>query len=241
MISCLLALGLPATQPLSTPRPLTHDSILHAFRKSLHHDTSAGHAMGPIVGSPSTDAVDECLELHDKDELEKCVEKAIQILDDAAAPRCHRMKTWILLRSVLGDWDEVWDCYSNAQSMWHIWYCAGENAGTDAAMEEMRVELDALKKALMEEKPAHGFVEEVAEPVAALDAAVQEQKNIDRDAAYETSEEMRKAEQVFLSWSMSLLVLHCQILHRTWSLTRGSRSRSQIVSLSRRTWHVWYQ
>lgn len=57
--------------------------------------------MSSVFDKAFTAVIDECLELYDKDELEKCVEKAQQRVDDAAAPRYHRLRPWILLGSVL--------------------------------------------------------------------------------------------------------------------------------------------
>lgn len=94
--------------------------------------------------------------------------------------------------------------------MWHIvrrWCRAGENAGKDAAMEELRGGLGLLKKALARGKPTNDINEEAAERMAIHDAIVPEQNNIDRAAACDTSEEPRETEGLCLSWSLISLIL----------------------------------
>jgi tetratricopeptide (TPR) repeat protein len=167
--------------------------------------------MSSIIDKAFTDAYNECAELYDNDELEKCIEKAQALLDYGAAPRYHRMKTWILLGNCLGDWDEAHDSYVEAETMWRIvrrWHRAGEDAKVDAAMEELRVSLEELKETLAKDKPAYDDDEEVANRMAEHDAAVQEQKNIDRAAEeleeaekgiVEAEEELKETEEVFSS------------------------------------------
>ena len=120
--------------------------------------------MSRIVDKPFTDTYNECNELYDKGELEKCIEKAQEILEDGATPRYHRMKPWILLEDCLGVWDEAIDCYNKAQSVWQIvrrWSRAGDDAEADAALEELYSELEALKKTLAEDQAAYDPDEEV--------------------------------------------------------------------------------
>ena len=69
-------------------------------------------------------------------------------------------------------------------------------------MEELHGELEVLKKALTEDRPAYDSDEEVADGIEAHDVAVKEQNNIDRTARYETPEDPREAERVCLSWSL---------------------------------------
>jgi hypothetical protein len=133
--------------------------------------------MSSIIDKAFTDAYNECAELYDNEELEKCIEKAQALLDEGAAPRYHRMKTWILLGNCLGDWDEAHDSYVEALTMWQIvrrWHRAGEDAKVDATMEELRVSLEELKEALAKDKPAYDADEEVANRMAEHDATVQE-------------------------------------------------------------------
>jgi hypothetical protein len=94
-----------------------------------------------------------------------------------------------------------------------------------------------LKEALVKENPAYYFDEEVVERMAMHDTTVQEQENSDHVAECDTSEERREAEEVCLSWSlMSLLLSHLLTLHGSRSSTKGWRSQSEMMSLSRRAW-----
>lgn len=101
-------------------------------------------------------------------------------------------------------------------------------------MEELRGGLGVLKKALARGKPAYDIDEMAAERMAMHDAIVPEQKNIDRAAACDTSEEPRETEGLRLSWSLiSLLLSHLPVTNVSKSSTKGWRSQSEIMSLSR--------
>jgi hypothetical protein len=70
--------------------------------------------------------------------------------------------------------------------------------------------------------------------MAAFDAAVREQKDIDRAVR---KRELRGSERANLSWPlMSLLLSHILILHRTRGLTKAWRAQSQKIRLVRRVW-----
>lgn len=96
--------------------------------------------MSAIIGVAFGQAHNGTTAIHDNDEL-RGMNKASEVLDDDdAAPRCHRMKAWILLGNVLGDWDEANDCFK-AQSVWQIvrrWHTVGEDESVDASLEELR-------------------------------------------------------------------------------------------------------
>jgi hypothetical protein len=76
---------------------------------------------------------------------------------------------------------------------------AGEDASNDAMLAELHGKLEELKEALAKDEPACDPDGEVADCMAALGAAFQEQKNIGRDAKYETEEESRGTEELCLS------------------------------------------
>jgi hypothetical protein len=130
---------------------LALDNIFaHLSHDKIHHGTSTRRTVSHIVDKASTEAFNECTELYDKNECERCIGKVQEILEDAAAPAYHRMKSWILLEICLGDWDN--DCYLKAESTWRImrrWNRAGEDASNDAMLAELHGKLEELKKTLV--------------------------------------------------------------------------------------------
>jgi hypothetical protein len=73
-------------------------------------------------------------------------------------------------------------------------------------MEELRVSLEELKEALAEDKPAAYDADEVvAARMLEQDAAVQ-QRGISTALQDPTLEDLKKAEEVCLSWSLSSLL-----------------------------------
>lgn len=131
---------------------------------------------GSIINRAFALAYNEAAELYDTDQLEACIEKCNEILHDSAAPRYHRMKTWVLLNNVLGDWEEANECLVKAESMWRIvrrWNVVGKDAEVDASLDELRGYLDELKAALDAEKATDYDVEKAGE--VSVDA-VQEEK-----------------------------------------------------------------
>lgn len=49
----------------------------------------------------------EANELYINDQLDECIAKARDLLQDPAIPRYHHMKTLVLLGSTLGEWEEA--------------------------------------------------------------------------------------------------------------------------------------
>lgn len=85
------------------------------------------------------------------DDLDKCVEKSPELLEDSAIPHFDRTKTPVLLGGVLGDWHEANKCSLKADTFWSIvrrWHCEGEGAEVDDAMEECHSEIGELGVAL---------------------------------------------------------------------------------------------
>lgn len=125
-----------------------------------------------------TAAVNEALKLFDQDQLEECEIKAREILDDRACPGYHRMKTLILLGSILGDWDEANTCRIYAHSLWVIarrHWPEGKDARIEQALEEVRGLIQDLGGVLAEEVPREeDFTRADDEVVAKHDANVEE-------------------------------------------------------------------
>ncbi|SMR61855.1 unnamed protein product [Zymoseptoria tritici ST99CH_1E4] len=66
------------------------------------------------------------------------------------------MRALILLRNILGGWEEAKDCFVKAQALWRIirrWQPVGQDAEADEALDELRVCLDQLEGALAEDGP----------------------------------------------------------------------------------------
>lgn len=78
----------------------------------VHHDLSERRTMNHIDNKAFPAAYNKRIELCNNDELEKCIEKAQENLEDGGNPRYHRMQTWILLECCHEDWAEADDCYS---------------------------------------------------------------------------------------------------------------------------------
>lgn len=118
---------------------------------------------GRIIDEAFTAAFNEANELYRNDRLEECAAKCRELLDDSAAPKYHRMKTLILLGSILSDWDDADDCRLAAENLWSIVrrrHPEGADSTVDGIMAEIRESLDDMYTAL--EKDA-GVAETLAE------------------------------------------------------------------------------
>lgn len=155
--------------------------------------------MSSIIDRAFSRAYNEAAELYDNDELEKCVEKANELLADGAAPRYHRMKTWILLAYVLGDWNDANDCFVKAESLWQIvrrWHTVGEDAKVDRSLEDIQVALVELKEILEADKPPENSSEaDVNAAMTENDSEAEEAKGMEEDDDPDTSEAAREAEE----------------------------------------------
>ncbi|KAF2166335.1 hypothetical protein M409DRAFT_23527 [Zasmidium cellare ATCC 36951] len=76
--------------------------------------------MEDTVDRKFTKRFNEVAQLYDDDALEECINKGRTLLDDPALPRYHRMKTWVLLGSIVGDWEEAEEFCVKARSLWRI-------------------------------------------------------------------------------------------------------------------------
>ncbi|KAK4497263.1 hypothetical protein PRZ48_011713 [Zasmidium cellare] len=140
-----------------------------------------------------TERFNAVAQLCDENKLDDCIEQARELLDEPVLPRYHRMKTWVLLGAIVGDWEEANDCCARANSLWRIvrrWHPAGVNEKTDRAMQELRDMLDELEETLKEEEPpGHDFGDDEEDMVAEHDAAIGED-NVDAEAEAENWEEL---------------------------------------------------
>lgn len=152
-----------------------------------------------LIDRQFTDAYNQIHELYDNDELDECIEQAQQLLQDPAIPRYHRMKTYILLVSTIGEWTEANGYRSQAETLWRIvrrWHPEGEDAKVDAAMQELRTALDALKNELEVEQPEdYDPEEDVEAELAAHDERVAEEVAL-AEAENDDPVELAKADKV---------------------------------------------
>ncbi|KAK5734454.1 hypothetical protein LTR17_008955 [Elasticomyces elasticus] len=112
--------------------------------------------MQDTIDAQFTTGYNEVHRLYEENDLEGCIAKAEELLDEPAIPRFHRMKTLILLGNVLGDWNEAEDCRVRAEAIWRVvrrWHPEGADEEVDTAMQELRVSLDDLHEVLREEAP----------------------------------------------------------------------------------------
>jgi hypothetical protein len=110
-----------------------------------------------IINQRFTDGFNKAKKYYKNDDLFKCADLCYGLLEDYAIPRYHKMKTLILLGSVLGDWDESNDCRVAAELLWQTmrrWNPAGKDATTDEAMAEIRELIDDLTEALKAKQPS---------------------------------------------------------------------------------------
>ncbi|KAF2129996.1 hypothetical protein P153DRAFT_228893 [Dothidotthia symphoricarpi CBS 119687] len=145
------------------------------------------------VNKAFTDGFNEAFELYRTNRLDECAAKARELLSDTAIPRYHRMKTFILLGSILANWDEANRCRILAEGQWHIvrrLHPEGADATVDGYMRELRESLDELGAVLQDDEDPFGFGVGSAddEVVDEQDASVEEARtemedlNIDIDA-----------------------------------------------------------
>lgn len=119
-------------------------------------------------------------------ELDRCIEKCQELLEDPTNPRFHRMKTLVLLGSTLGEWYEANGCHVKADILLSIvrrWHPEGEDAGVGEAMQECRAEISELKAALKQDyRDEFDAEEEVEAGVVDHDAKVEEKGELQKAA-----------------------------------------------------------
>ena len=104
-----------------------------------------------IIDRQFTRQLRAAFRLYDADLLDECETSTRELLDDGDIPRWHRMKALILLASIAEDEDEAKSCYLKAESLWQMVRRAnkaGDRASVDNFLDEIRKELDDLKREL---------------------------------------------------------------------------------------------
>ncbi|KAH6639617.1 hypothetical protein C7974DRAFT_135509 [Boeremia exigua] len=79
-------------------------------------------------------------------------------------PEYHRIRTLILVGSILGDWEEADNCRRDAWALYKTvrrWHPKGKDRTADGHLDDLRAELEDLDEAL--ESDAPGWDEEVDE------------------------------------------------------------------------------
>jgi hypothetical protein len=132
------------------------------------YNCSTVRIMTSIIEDQFTDALNAAYKLYHEDRLLECQKAALDLLEDYAMPRYHRMKVLILLASILGDWEEANQCRIDAWALYRLvrrWHTIGNGLITDEALDEILVQLGEVDSALEEDAPKEWTLAEVQEPV----------------------------------------------------------------------------
>ncbi|KAJ5022896.1 hypothetical protein PSV08DRAFT_250439 [Bipolaris maydis] len=133
--------------------------------------------------------------LHDDGRLDECVAKARGMLEDPDIPRYHRIKTLLMLASALEDPYEASKCWLDATALWtsiRFWNPEGQNSKLDELMEEIRMSLEELSKAVENEEAeehdesiVHVHDDQVADTQAMIQRMEINEDNVDMDSGGE--------------------------------------------------------
>jgi hypothetical protein len=99
-----------------------------------------------------TDGFNHAHDLFLADRLEECETAAFALLREETIPRYHKMRTLILLGTIVGDWEEARRYHIAAEAMWRYvrrYHPVGADEGVERAIAELRELLDDLNDALM--------------------------------------------------------------------------------------------
>ena len=139
---------------------------------------SGGMASEDLIDKQFTDRFNELHDLFTADRLDECEKGAFALLADPAIPRYHRMKTLILLGTIVGDWHEANQYHGGAEAIWRIvrrHHPVGSNKQADACLAELRESLDDLDVALRDEEASeYEFLDTVEEAIEKHDADVED-------------------------------------------------------------------
>lgn len=122
--------------------------------------------MTSIIDEQFTKALNAACKLYQDDRLQECQKAALDLLEDDAMGRYHRMKVLILLAATLGDWEEANQCRDDAWALYNLvrrWHPVGNDLDVDKALDEILVELRDVDSALEEDAPEERTVAEVRE------------------------------------------------------------------------------
>jgi hypothetical protein len=109
-----------------------------------------------------TDGFNHAHDLFLADRLVECEEAAFTLLREETIPQYHKMRTLILLGTIVGDWEEVRMYHVAAEAMWRYvrrYHPVGADEGVERAIAELRELLDDFNDALMgdeDETPESG-------------------------------------------------------------------------------------
>jgi hypothetical protein len=124
--------------------------------------------MTSIIHEQFTKALNAAFKLYHEDRLIECQEAALDLLEDYAMPRYHRIKVLMLLASILGDWEEADQCRIDAWALYRLvrrWHTVGNDLIADEALDEILVQLREVDSALEEDAPEEWRLAEVQESV----------------------------------------------------------------------------
>jgi hypothetical protein len=94
---------------------------------------------------PFTDAFNAAAELFQQDEIEQCIEALRNLLADDGLPRYHKIKCLTLLGGIVGNWQESYNCYVKAKTIWRItkrWHCDSEDPKVIKALDDLHEGLE---------------------------------------------------------------------------------------------------
>jgi hypothetical protein len=120
-----------------------------------------------------TDRLSKAYRLYNEGRMVECHKEALGLLGYGEIPRYHRMKIFILLGAVLGDWNEANRCRFDAWALYEITrrsHRSGKDPAADKFLDQVRTEIDDLDDALRVDAPEgwnDGEVDNVKEIVMA--------------------------------------------------------------------------
>lgn len=161
-----------------------------------------------VIDRAFTEAFNELNKYYEDDELDTCVGKARELLQDVALPRYHLIRTLVLLGSAVEsicsspfldkclpthrDWREGRGCCLEADTLWRFvrrLNRAGENDENNAAIDELRDYILELRAVLDQEQAKAGDGEDVDDDETAVQARLEDYKSqLAEDEAFAEAE-----------------------------------------------------
>jgi hypothetical protein len=124
--------------------------------------------MTSVIDKQFTKALNAAYKLYHEDRLLECQKAALDLLEDYAMPRYHRIKVLMLLATILGDWEEANQCRIDAWALYRLvrrWHTVGNDLIADEALDQILVHLGEVDSALEEDAPEEWTLAEVQESV----------------------------------------------------------------------------
>ena len=155
-------------------------------------------------------------QLYDNDELEKCHDEAMKLLDDSGLTRYYRIKILVFVACLYDDWSEAEDCRhvnflksphddrgltanldQKAEVLWRAsrdYLPRGEDEGVEESLAELRLALDKLAASQEEKRFVPNYDQEIytddEEEVPSDDEEEQENGEEDDDEEEVTVEDL---------------------------------------------------